>query len=159
LLKVHLIHGPQIDCFILGQSSESFYAPPVSVGRRVRSPGAACGSETPTAAADAGIVVDRVAHGASFASKPTSFFHPIDFLKSPLHWACPEAPFADRRPDRHSTSKVVRSAIPLADLPDPVLQISPPNKRLFAEHLPANPLPGSNSFHAQQAARRATGGH
>src|ERR1700751_592550 len=121
--------------------------------------GAACGSETPTGVADAGTVVDRVAHDASFASKPTWFFHPIDFLTSPLHWACPEAPFADRRPDRRSTSKAVRSAIPLADLTNPVLQISPPNKRLFAEHLPANPLPGSSSFHEQQAVRRATGGH
>ena len=156
---MHLIHGPQIDCFIVGKSSEFFYAPPVSVGRRVRSPGAACGSETPTGVADAGIVVDRVAHGASFAIKPTWFFHSIDFLTSPLHWACPEAPFADRRPDRHSTLKAVRSAIPLADPPNPVLQLYPPNKRLFAEHLLANPLPGSSSFHEQQAVRRATGGH
>jgi len=26
-LKVHLIHGPQIDCFIVGQEVEFFYAP------------------------------------------------------------------------------------------------------------------------------------
>jgi hypothetical protein len=49
------------------QSSEFFYAPLVSVGRRVRSPGAVCGSETPTAGAGAGIVVGRVRRGASFA--------------------------------------------------------------------------------------------
>ena len=77
---------------LLARARSFFYAPPVSVGRRVRSPGAACGSETPTGVADAGIVVDRVAHGASFAIKPTWFFHPIDLLTSPLTGLAPKHP-------------------------------------------------------------------
>ena len=88
-------------------------------GQSVQLPDAACGSETPTRAIDADIVVDQVALGACFGGKPTSSFHPIDFQTIPLHWACPEAPFANQQSDQRSISKAVRCAIPHADPPRP----------------------------------------
>lgn len=40
---MHLVHGPEIDLLIGGQSVEFFYAPPVSEGLHARLAGEACG--------------------------------------------------------------------------------------------------------------------
>src|SRR5215469_5680000 len=128
-------------------------------GQSVQLPDAACGSETPTRAIDADIVVDQVALGACFGGKPTSSFHPIDFQTIPLHWACPEVPFANQQSDQRSISKAVRYGIPHADPPDPFVRISQPSTPRFVEHLRVYPPLGGSSFHGQLAIHRAAGDH
>jgi hypothetical protein len=58
----------------------------------VQLPDGACGSETPTRAIDADIVVDQVALGACFGGKPTSSFHPIDSRQSHFPGLAPKHP-------------------------------------------------------------------
>src|SRR5215470_7834400 len=104
-------------------------------------------------------VIKANALGACFGGKPTSPFHPIDFQTIPLHWTCPEAPFANQQSDQRSISKAVRYGIPHADPPDPFVRISPPSTPRFMEHLRVYLPLGSSSFHGQLAIHRATGDH
>src|SRR5580658_1575253 len=159
LLKMHFIHSPQINAFVLCPLAEFFYRHSGLAHRREQSADVVYAGESPTAETSVGIGALSVSPQNAGPERPKAFYRPTS-RRVILQRRAAAARRSARLPPAHrSNDEVARPFLRRPGRQSRARRSDGPNTLPCAAHRPTDwPLPGK-SIPPLPGARHASGGH